>query len=505
MRLPNRSVQGGVPVALVVALVVSVLAVGPVSAQSIPRHPTDLTYDPLDFTPPEAADHRHELSNGVVVFVVEDHELPLVSVSVSVRTGTYLDPADKVGLASLTGSQMRAGGTTTISAADFDEEADFLAAQIGSNIGSTSGGASMNCLTKDLDVCLGLFFDMLRNPGFDDERLALAKSRSIQQMERRNDSTPGIEGREFARLMRGDGHFTTKPRTRASVEAITRDDLVAFHRRYFHPGNFFFAVSGDVDASAMLAELERRMDDWAVGTEPVPPVPAPDHTPQPGLYLVDKPDVNQGRVAIGHLGIARDDPDRYKVLVMNDILGGGGFSARLLTRIRSDEGLAYSVSSNYQPGTYYKGVFQAGFQSRSETVARATAIVLEEIERIRTEPVDEEELRNSIAYFVETFSRNFSSAASTAGLFASDEYTGRDPAYLKSYRDNIAAVTTEDVLDVAQRYLDPDALAILVVGNLEAMLAGDPERPEYSLEALSPGEVVRIPLPDPFTMEYPAR
>ena len=344
---------------------------------------------------------------------------------------------------------------------------------------------------------------MLRNPGFDEDRLALAKSRSIQQMERRNDSTPGIERREWSRLMRGDHHFSTRPRTRASVQAITRDDLVAFHRRYFHPGHFLFAVSGDVDTTAILAGLERRMAGWAVGTEPVPPVPHPDHTPRPGLYLVDKPDVNQGRVALGHLGTTRDDPDRYKLLVMNDILGGGGFSARLLTRIRSDEGLAYSATSNFGVGVYYKGVFRAGFQSRSETVARATAIVLEEFDRIRTEPVGEDELRNSIAYFVETFSRSFSSAASTAGLFASDEYTGRDPAYLAVYRDNIAAVTAEDVLDVARRYLDPEALVILVVGNLEAMLAGDPERPEYLLEEMSPGDVVRIPLPDPFTMEYP--
>jgi zinc protease len=398
---------------------------------------------------------------------------------------------------------MRAGGTTSVSASDFDEQADFLAAQIGSGVGGTSGSANLNCLTKDLDACLDLFFDMLRNPGFDEDRLALAKSRSIQQMERRNDATASIEGREWARLMRGEVHFSTSSRTRPGVEGITRDDLVAFHRRYYHPGNFIFSVSGDVETAAILAELERRLADWPVGTEAVPPVPAPAFTPRPGLYLVDKADVNQGRVSIGHLGTTRDNPDRYKLLVMNDILGGGGFSARLLTRIRSDEGLAYSASSNFGVGVYYDGVFRAGFQSRSETVARATAIVFEEIERIRTEPVEEEELSNSISYFVETFSRNFSSAGSTAGLFAGDEYTGRDPAYLAAYRDNIAAVTADDVLDVAQRYLDPEQLVIFVVGNLEAILAGDPEHPEFSLEGLSPGEVVRIPLPDPFTMEYP--
>ena len=487
----------------VLAVELSLLAVGSASAQPIPAHPTDLTYDLLAFTPPDATDHRHTLSNGVVTFVVEDHELPLVSISLMIRTGTYLDPPDKIGLASLTGSQMRAGGTSTMSAADLDEEAAFLAAQIGSRIAATSGTANLNCLTKDLNACLDLFFDMLRNPGFDEDRLALAKSQAIQQMARRNDATASIEGREWSRLMRGGEHFSTRPRTRVTAEAITRSDLVAFHRRYYHPGNFIFAVSGDVDTTAILAELERRMAGWQADTESVPPVPAPGFTPRPGLYLVDKPDVNQGRVRIGHLGTTRDDPDRYKLLVMNDILGGGGFSARLLTRIRSDEGLAYSASSSFGVGIYYTGVFQAGFQSRSETVARATAIVFEEIERIRTEPVKAEELRNSIAYFVETFSRNFSSAASTAGLFASDEYTGRDPAYLAAYRDNIASVTAEDVLDVAQRYLDPDALVILVVGNIEATLAGDPERPEYSLEEMRPGEVVRIPLPDPFTMKYP--
>jgi zinc protease len=491
-------------VGAVMALVLTVaLTAPPVYAQAIPSHPTDLSYELLSFTAPVAADHRHELSNGVVGFVVEDHELPLVSINLTIRTGSYLDAPDKFGVASLTGSQMRVGGTTSMSASDFDEQADFLAAQIGSGVGGTSGSANLDCLAKDLDACLNLFFDMLKNPGFDEDRLALAKSQSIQQMERRNDATRSIEGREWARLMRGDIHFSTRSSTRSGIEGITRDDLVAFHRRYYHPGNFIFSVSGDVETTAILAEFERRLADWPVGIEAVPPVPSPAFTPRPGLYLVDKADVNQGRVSIGHLGTTRDNPDRYKLLVMNDILGGGGFSARLLTRIRSDEGLAYSVSSNFGTGVYYDGVFRAGFQSRSETVARATAIVLEEIERIRTEPVEEEELRNSISYFVETFSRNFSTAGSTAGLFANDEYTGRDPTYLAAYRDNIAAVTVNDVLDVAQRYLHPEKLVVLVVGNLGAILTGDLEHPEFSLEALSPGEVVRIPLPDPFTMNYP--
>ncbi len=488
---------------LLVAAVVGVSAT--TSAQTIPTHPRELTFDALEFEPPAAERHRHALSNGVVVFVVEDHTLPLVSVSVTVRTGSYLEPADKVGLAGLTGGQMRAGGTTSLAAADFDEETAFLAAQIGSSIGATSGRASFNSLTKDLDATLDLFFDMLRNPRFDQARLDLAKQQIMQRMERRNDSTPGIEGREWGRLMRGDDHFSTRSTTRASVESITRDDLLAFHERYFHPGGFIVSVSGDVTPDVILPKLEARMAGWPVRNEAVPPVPEPTHGLRPGIYLVDKADVNQGRVAIGHLGAQRDNPDRYALMVMNDILGGGGFTSRLLTRIRSDEGLAYSAFSRFGLGTYYDGVFRAGFQSRSETVTRAAAIVLEEVERIRSTQVSESELRTSKASFIETFTRNFSSAGSTASLFASDEYTGRDPEYLTRYRDRVSAVSGDDVLRVAREYLHPDRLVVLIVGDVATIEEGDPEHPEFTLESLSSGPVTRIPLPDPFTLEYPAQ
>lgn len=485
--------------ALLLAVPVSAAA----QTHAIPAHPDDLVFDPLAFEPPSAAEHRHTLPGGGAVYIVEDHALPLVSVSVLVRTGSYLDPPGKAGLASLTGSQMRAGGTASHSAAAFDEEAAFLAAEIGSSIGDTSGRASLNCLTKDLDVALDLLFEMLRRPRFDQDRLDLAKSQLLQAMERRNDSTRSIEGREWGRLMRGDAHFSTRPATRESVESITREDLLAFHERYYHPGGFIFAVSGDVEPQAILSKLSARLEGWPEVSDPVPEVPAPAHDPRAALYGVDKPDVNQGRVSIGHLGTMRDNPDRYALLVMNDILGGGGFASRLLTRVRSDEGLAYSAGSSFGMGTYYDGVFRVAFQSRSETVARAAAIVLEEIERIRSEPVSEAELSTAIASFVETFTRNFSSAAATAGLFARDEYTDRDPEYLARYRERISAVTADDVLRVAREYLHPDRLLMLVVGNLDAVAEGDADNPEFVLEELAGEPLERIPLPDPFTMEYP--
>lgn len=490
-------------VACLIALLVLPSMTVTAQTQAIVSHPRDLTFDPLDFDPPSAADHRHTLSNGGVVFIVEDHALPLVNVSVLVRTGSFLDPSGQAGLAALTGSQMRAGGAGEWSAADFDEEVAFLAAELGSSIGGTMGQASLGCLTKDLDSALDLLFDMIRRPRFEPSRLDLAKSQLLQGMERRNDSTRSIEGREWGRLMRGDEHFSTEPSTRASIESITRDDLVAFHERYFHPGGFIFTVSGDVDAAEVLATLNERLMDWPARDVDVPDVPTPDHALRSGLFGVDKADVNQGRVSIGHLGTTRDNPDRYPLIVMNDILGGGGFSSRLLTRIRSDEGLAYSVGSSFGTGTYYDGIFRVAFQSRSETVARAASIVLEEIGRIRSEPVSAAELSNSIASFVETFTRNFSSAAGTAGLFARDEYTGRDPEYLEHYRERIRAVTVDDVMRVAQEYLHPDDLVMLVVGDLTTIETGDPDNPQYSLDELDGTPLARIPLPDPFTMQYP--
>ena len=470
----------------------------------IPRHPSQLEFTPIEFAPPVAADHRHQLANGVVVFLVEDHSLPLVNVQLLVRTGAYLEPADKAGLAALTGSQMRAGGTTSMTATEFDEEAAFLAAQFGVYIGGTQGGANLNCLSKDLDACLDLYFDMLRYPAFQEDRLELAKSQALQGMQRRNDSTSSIEGREWGRLLRGTEHFSTRSSTETSINSITRADLVAFHQEHFQPGNFLFAVSGDVTEDEILNSLEERIEGWTVDSTPVPEVPAPDFTPQPGLYLVDKADVNQGRVSMGHLGSMRDNPDRYALAVMNDLLGGGGFTSRLMTRVRSDEGLAYSVGSGFGMGLYYPGIFRASFQSGSPTVARAVAIILTEIERMRAEQVSQQELDDSKASFTETFTRRFSSAAAVAGLFAGDEFTGRDPDYWATYRERISAVTADDVLRVAQEYLHPDRLVILAVGNVEDMLRGDPDNPEYVLEHLSPsGLVVRIPLPDPMTMVYP--
>lgn len=470
----------------------------------IPAHPRDLKYPPLDYTPPQRERYRHVLSNGAVAYLVEDHDLPLINVSTLIRTGIYLEPATKEGLAVLTGNLIRSGGAGTKTAEQFDEAADFIAANLSSSISDTQGSATLNCLKKDIDRGLGLYFDMLRLPRFQEDRLALAKSQVLQQMERRNDSTDAIEAREWGRLMRGANHFTTKYSTKASVESLTRDDLVAFHKQFYQPGGLIFAVSGDFSTPEMIAKLEAAMAGWPASKAALPPVPKPDFTPVAGVYVVNKPDVNQGRVRIGHVGVTRDNPDIYAIDIMNDVLGGSGFTSRIMSRVRSDEGLAYSAGSVFGQGVYYPADFHAAFQSKSMTTAQAVDIVMEEINRIRTSKISAEELETAKNSAIETFPRAFATAAQIAGTFAQDEYTNRPADYWDKYRERVRAVTAADVQRVAQKYLQPDKLVVLVVGNIEDIAKGNPDKPEHSLAKIAGQTPIhRIPLPDPMTMVYP--
>ena len=259
---------------------------------------------------------------------------------------------------------------------------------------------------------------MLRNPAFQQDRLDLFKSQQLQGIERRNDRTEEIESREWNRLLRGEKHFTSVLSTKSSISSITREDLIEFHKNNYQPGRFIFAVSGDFQTAEMKAKLEKAMAGWSDSGIPAVKVPKPDFTPVPGVYMVNKPDVNQGRVSIGHLGIMRGNPDEFAIDMMNEILGGSGFTSRIMSRVRTDEGLAYDAGSSYSPGIYYEGQFRAAFQSKSATAAQAAQIVLDEIERMRKEKVSAEELETVKNQAIEVFPRYFATASAVAETFA---------------------------------------------------------------------------------------
>jgi predicted Zn-dependent peptidase len=491
------------PFALAV-LATAASAAAPLAAQqsAIPDHPDKLVFAPLAYTPPSAKDYRVVLKNGMVVYIAEDPTLPLVNIELTLRTGSYLEPAGKEGLAAFTGSQIRRGGTRGLTAEQLDEKLDFLAASVSTGIGETSGRASLNALRDNLDESLKVFVEMLKEPRFQEDRLALAKEQALQDMKKRNDDSEDIEAREWNVLLYGEDHFSNRFTTAASVQSISRPDLVDFHKKYVHPANMIAAVSGSFSRPEMIRKLEAAFANWPGPAATVPPVPSEIHTAAPGIYRIQK-DVNQGRVSIGLPSVRRGDPDAYALEVMNEILGGSGFTSRIMKTVRSDEGLAYSAGSGLRFGVYYPGSFRAEFQSKSRTVAYAAQLVLQEIKGMREKPVTDEELDTIKRNLIETFPSTFGSKAQTVGIFAADEYTRRDPSYWQTYRERIRAVSAADVQRVAQKYLTPDKMVVLVVGDQKEIDLGDGKH-QTSLEALAEGrKVVVLPLRDPLTMKRP--
>ena len=474
-----------------------VAAVGPAAAE-VPPHPDEIVFPPLVFEPPAAQDYRHQLSNGVVVYLAPSHELPLVDLRLTFRGGRDLDPPEQARLVAATAAMMRQGGTTRLSPRAFDEELDFLAAVAASRGGRTRTTASLNSLASNFEKSFALFMDMVRHPGFDAERLTLYKAEQLERMKQRNDHARRILMREWRFLLYGEDHFEARLPTAASIESITADDLRAMHRRIIHPGNLIVAANGDFEPSWMLSRLEEAFAGWEAGP-PVPGPPAPQVTLSPGLYHVEK-DIPQGRVAMGLRAISRDDPDYFPLLLANRILGGGGFTSRIVSRVRSDEGLAYSARSALIPRVEYPGEFSASFQSKNRTVALATKIILEEIERMRTEPVSDEELETAKQALIERFPRTFESKEDMIDVFVDDELTDRAPGYWRSYRDNVRAVTAQDIMRVARKYMVPARMAILAVGPWAQIAPGDLEG-RASMDAFFGGNVTHLPLRDPLTLE----
>ena len=471
--------------------------------QAIPARPEELRFDELRFEVPDPARYRHQLPNGIAVYVAPDSTFPLVSLRIQLRQGSYLEPEGKVGLAGLTGSLLRAGGTSRLDPGAFDEEVEFLAAGISAFGGDSRAGANLDCITPVLDEAMDLFFEMLRTPRFDESRLKVEKENILEAMRQRNDDPGDILSREWDWLLEGETFYRSRRMTKDHMDAITKEDLVSFHEKYWRPENMIVTVSGDVEPATILAKLESHLANWPGAGAPAPwPPPQPTHEPRPGAYHVEK-DIPQGTVVLGH-AVPRwtdwENPERAALQILDHILGGSGFTSRITKRIRSDEGLAYDAGSSLGFDALGPGSFTVSFQSKNDTVALATEIALEEIERIRTEPASDEEIAIAKASLIETFPRRFESAARIAGIYAGDAYIGRSHDYWKNWRSQVQAVTADDVLRVARKYLKPEALVFLVVGKWEEIAPGDAGG-RAKMKDLFGGEVTHLPLRDPLTLK----
>ncbi len=480
------------------ALIAALLVTSALAAGGIPPRPEQLTFQPLTFNVPEPGTMRFVLDNGIPVYAKADRLLPLTTIQVLFRGGAYMVPEGKEGLDAIAGEVWRTGGAGDRTAQQLDEDLDFLAANLSTRIGATTGSVRLNILSKDLGQGLKILMDVLTRPRFQADRFAKAKDDMIQEMKKRNDDSSAIERREWSRLVYGDRFWINRLATKASVDSITVDDARTFVASLIKAGNIVLAVSGDFDRAAMKTALDATLGTLPKGDSPLPPVPMAAQPAAPGVYVVNKPDVNQGRVSAGELGVSLGDPDEFALRVGNQILGGGGFTSWITKRVRSDEGLAYSAGSYFSFPAQYPGFFKAFFQSKSRTCPGALAITMKLIGKLRTDAVTTDELKTAKNSFTETFPRRFESAERTASLFATDELMGIPHDYWKTYRDKVAAVDPGTILEAARKHLHPEKMIILVVGNVDEIIKG---HPDYPAKLTDFGEIHKVPLRDPLTLE----
>lgn len=430
--------------------------------------PRQMKFKPVEFTPPDA--DRVVLENGMVVYLLEDHELPLISVSATVRTGGWLDPTDKVGLATLTGSVMRTGGGGGLSSEQVDEELEQVAASLSISIGRQSGTASLDVLAKDFKKGLEIFAGLVRRPAFEPARLELAKLQAIEGIRRRQDNPGSVVSREFVKVLYGPDHPTARESTIDSITRITRDDVVVFHQRTIHPNGIILGVTGDFDKQAMLASLREVFGDWKKGDVPELTIPdAPDAIGGRRTIRFINKDTSQTHLRVGQLSIRENDPDYVALAIANDILGGSSFRSRLFNDVRTKRGLAYSVGSRLNAGVHDQGVWLM----RAETKLPSTQEVIERfvanMERMRTEPVTNQELEEAKEAYVNSFVFSFASPSAIVNRLVELEYDGLPKDFLQQLRERVVKLTKEEILAAAKKHWHPDRLTIVAVGLGETL------------------------------------
>lgn len=452
----------------------------------------DLKFPPLKpIRIPDVA--TFTLPNGMKVYLLEDRELPLISGVARVRTGNLFDPAGKTGLATLTGMAMRTGGTKAKTGDQWNEELENVAASVESHIDETSGTVSFSALKENVDPVMAIFKDAMAAPEFPQDMIDLAKVQLRGGIARRNDDAQDLSQREFSNIVYGNDTPYGWQEEYSTVARIARTDLQDFHRRYFFPKNVLLAVWGDFDTAEMKSKLERLFADWTVEQPAVPPFPKVRTKTDPGVYLAVKKDVTQTFFAIGQLSGEMRDPDYPALEVMADILGGG-FQSRLFQRVRTKMGAAYDIGADWDANYDHPGLFQISGSTKSISTVETVKAIQEEVERIRSAAVSDEELKSAKDTALNGLVFAYDTKTKTLGRMLGYEYYGYPKDFIQQYQKALAAVTREDVLRVAKQHLDPASFAVVAVGN--------PEGFAKPLESLG-GPVHQIDLTIPGTEAAP--
>ena len=448
-----------------------------------------LVFPPLN-QPQPPVPQRVELDNGMIIYLLEDHELPIVDISARIRTGAIYEPEDKIGLAAITGAVMRTGGTTSKTGDELDEILENLAASVEVGIGGDSGTASMSVLEEDLDTGLEILADVLMNPAFREDKIDLEKVQHRSAIARRNDNTRSITSREFRKLIYGADSPYARTTEYDNINSITRDNLVAFHARYFRPNNTILGVLGDFDSEEILGKIREAFKGWQPREIDLPEKPKVPEGMARSVALVTKDDVNQTNIRMGHVGWLRSNED-YPALVVGCQILGIGFSSRLVSSIRVEKGLAYSVGNNYGAGYDVPGVFLVACATKSESTVTATEAILAEVERMRVEEVSDEELKQAIDGFMNSSVFDYDSKGEILSRALRYAYYDYPQDFVEQLMAGIRNVTKSDVKRVVAKYMYPDQFAILAVGK-----ASDFDKPLDSLGEVTEIDIT-IPTPSP--------
>jgi zinc protease len=449
-----------------IAIVLLSLLRLPATAE-VPKHYAELKLPP----PPEIElpeYERYELDNGMVVYLLEDHDLPLVNGTALIRTGSRWEPADKVGLAELTGTVMRSGGTQNHPADQLNLILEQRAASIESTIGTTSGSVSFDTLSEDLDTVFNLFTEVIREPAFAADQLELAKNQQRGAIARRNDNPSDIASREFDKLIYGEDSPYARTVEYLTLDNISREDTINFYQNYVRPEGIILGIVGDFEPAKMKAAIAEAFGNWQVKSTPSQlDIPPATQKYDEGVFLVNRPELTQSTVLIGHLGGTLNNPDYPILSVLNGTMNS--FGGRLFNEVRSRQGLAYSVYGVWNPNYDYPGTFIAGGQTQSETTVPFVQSVRTEIERLRTTPISQEELAQAKESILNSFVFNFESPSQTLARLMRYEYFGYPEDFIFQYQEGVRAATIEDIQRVAQEHLHPDRMVTLVVGSDRAI------------------------------------
>jgi len=432
-----------------------------------PKHYTELEFKTLPEL--ELPDYeRYELDNGMVVYLVEDRDLPLIGGTAIIRTGSRFEPANKVGLAQLTGSVMRSGGTENHPAAELNSILEQKAASVETNISNSSGSASFNTLTEDLNAVFPLFTEVLRQPAFAADKFAIAKRQQQGSIARRNDDPGAIASREFNKVIYGDTSPYARTIEYETLNNISREDAIAFYQTYIRPENMILGIVGDFATEEMIERVQNAFGNWQVDA-PIAALEPPAATQryEGGIFAIDRPQQTQSNILLGHIGGQLNSPDYPTLSVLNGVLNG--FGGRLFNEVRSRQGLAYSVYGSWSPSYDYDGMFIAGGQTQTSNTVPFVKSVTKEIKKLRNELVTEKELANAKESILNSFVFNFQNPSQTLSRLMRYEYFDYPEDFIFEYQDKIQNTSREDILDAAREYLKPKQLVTLVVGNIKAM------------------------------------